>query len=208
MTLESPTTCAGAVRSSDLVRPIAVLCVSPQSVYKRIGGVDAYDMARDARTFVGGMPVVAHPPCRAWSAKCAHQAKPLPGEKELGLWCAQTLRDCGGVLEQPAHSRLFAAAGLPSPDERASGMLWSAEVLQLWWGYCIPKITWLCFSRIPRRAVQFPIKLQIQQPARDRRKWESMSKHQRSATTEQFARWLVAAARTVGPNHNSTTPVA
>lgn len=35
--------------------------------------------------------------------------------KELGLWCAEQVRKWGGILEQPAHSRLWEAAGLPRP---------------------------------------------------------------------------------------------
>jgi hypothetical protein len=180
-----------------LVRPIAVLCVAPNSVYKRISGIEAYDMARDARTFPGGMPVVAHPPCRAWSAHTAHQAKPMPGEKELGLWCANQLKEWGGVLEQPAHSRLFDATGLPKPGERNSG-LWTIEVWQAWWGYPMRKATWLCFAGVWPMNIHVPLVLHSN--GCDRRREQLMSKHQRSATTEEFARWLVAAARTVGPN--------
>ena len=68
-----------------LVLPIAVLCVQKNNHYRGMEGVEVYDKQRDARTFPGGMPVVAHPPCRAWSAFCRHQAKPEPGEKALGL---------------------------------------------------------------------------------------------------------------------------
>lgn len=53
-------------------RTVAALCVAPNSLYKRLPGVEAYDHARDVRSFAGGMPVVAHPPCRAWSAYTAH----------------------------------------------------------------------------------------------------------------------------------------
>ena len=42
------------------------------------------------------MSVVCHAPCRPWSAHCAHQAKPEPGEKELGPFCAEMLRKWGG----------------------------------------------------------------------------------------------------------------
>ena len=105
-----------------LVGPtVAVLCVSKNSIYKRIERVEAFDLARDARTFGGGMPVVAHPPCRSWSAYCAHQAKPLAGEKELGPLCVAWLRECGGVLEHPAHSRLFAAALIAVNERDGTG---------------------------------------------------------------------------------------
>ena len=102
------------------MRTVAALCVGPRSVYKTLPDVEAYDQARDARTFPGGMPIVGHPPCRSWSAYCAHQAKPEPGERELALWVIEQLRREGGVLEQPAHSRLWAAAGLPIPGNPAT----------------------------------------------------------------------------------------
>lgn len=112
-----------------VVRPVAALCVAPNSGYKNMDAVECYDMARDVRTFTGGMPVVAHPPCRTWSAYTAHQAKAPPGEKELGLLCAEWLRREGGVLEHPAHSRLFEAARLPMPGQRL-GDLYTMLVFQ------------------------------------------------------------------------------
>lgn len=177
------------------LREVAVLCCSAKSVYHRMPGVEAYDMARDARTFGGGMPVVAHPPCRSWSAYCAHQAKPLPGEKDLGPMCVEWLRKCGGVLEHPAHSRLWDVCGLPKPGGVGhTADLWSAEVLQAWWGDSRTKTTWLCFFGVdPRGAVSFPMRLH--DPRGDRRRWQVMSKTQRSATPEAMAEWLVATAR-------------
>lgn len=175
-------------------RIIAVLCVQKTTIYRGMPGVEVFDKARDARSWLGGSPAVFHPPCRAWSNKCAHQAKPEPGEKELGLYCAEQLKKWGGILEQPAHSRLFKAAGLPLPNEAGTAQLWTAVVLQEWWGYPTEKRTWLCFSRIPKKAVQIPIRLQLQNRG-DRRRWQIMSKAQRSRTPKEFAEWLVATAR-------------
>lgn len=171
---------------------VAVLCVAPKSIYHTLAAVEVYDPRRDVRTFDGGMPVVAHPPCRSWSAYCAHQAKPLPGEKALGPLCVEWLRKCGGVLEHPAHSRLFAHCGLPQPGQ-SIGDLWTAEVLQAWWGDTRTKTTWLCFSRIAPQAVHFPFALHS--PSGDRRRWQVMSKTKRSATNPAMASWLVDTAR-------------
>lgn len=169
---------------------VAILCAAPNSVYHQIPGVDVYDRKRDARTFAGGMPVVAHPPCRAWSAYCRHQAKPEPGEKELALWCCDQLREWGGVLEQPAHSHLFAAAGLPVPPERRSD-LFSIEVWQSWWGYTTRKRTWLAISKVDPRCVELPYALT---PPGDRQRWNKLSKHKRAATCRAFAEWLIGLA--------------
>jgi hypothetical protein len=186
----------GSVRR--LVLPVAVLCVAPKSIYRTLPNVECYDITRDVRTFTGGMPVVAHPPCRSWSAYCAHQAKPLPGEKELGPLCVEWLRKCGGVLEHPAHSRLFDACKLPKPGW-ARGDLWSVEVLQAWWGDSRTKKTWLCFAGISPNDVQLPLRLH--DPSGDRRRWQVMSHTQRSATNPNMAVWLVETARMVGQNH-------
>jgi len=159
-----------------------------------MSGVDVYDAKRDARTFQGGCPVIAHPPCRSWSAFCAHQAKAEPGERELAMFCARAVQEWGGILEQPAHSRLWVAAGLPKPgtwDGTADS--WSAEVWQAWWGYPMRKATWLYFSLIPPSIVRYPLRLHPR--GGDRRAEQVMSKQQRSATPEAMAAWLVDLAR-------------
>lgn len=171
---------------------VAVLCVAPKSIYRTLPGVECYDAKRDARTFTGGMPVVAHPPCRTWSAYCAHQAKPEPGERELGPLCVRWLKLCGGILEHPAHSRLFDFCELPKPGETFDG-LWTAAVWQAWWGDSRTKATWLCFSGIKPSDVKFP--LQLHEPHGDRRRWQLMSHTRRSATCPEFAAWLVETAR-------------
>lgn len=174
-------------------KPVAVLCAARNSIYHAMDDVDVYDVTRDARSFSGGMPVVAHPPCRAWSAFCAHQAKPEAGEKELGIWCCEMLRTCGGVLEQPAHSRLFAAGGLPLPGDGVKGGVWSLQVDQFWWGLDWKKGTWLAFSGVPRESVVMPLRLHDGRS--DKAIWNSKSKGQRARTIPAFGQWMVNAAR-------------
>ena len=176
---------------------VAILCCSPRSVYKKLTGVDCYDIHRDARTFPGGKRVVAHPPCRPWSNKCRHQAKPEPGESELGLWCVEQVQKWGGVLEQPAHSHLWAVAGLPRPCSRpgwsAQGNSWSIEVWQAWWGYPMRKATWLYFCGVSPTEVNYPLRLHA--AGADMRREQLMSHAARSATTREFAEWLIDVAR-------------
>lgn len=180
-------------------RPVAVLCVQRRTQYRDLPGVECYDIDRDVRTFAGGMPVVAHPPCRSWSAFTAHQAKPLPGEKDLGPLCVSWLRKCGGVLEHPAHSRLFAHCGLPLPGQAFDG-LWSIEVLQSWWSghEGTQKRTWLCFSGIAPAAVHFPLTLRGQ--GGDKKLWQYMPRSLRSETCREMAEWLVGNARLSSAN--------
>jgi hypothetical protein len=175
--------------------PVAVLCAARNSIYKRLEGVEVYDIERDVRTFDGGKPVVAHPPCRAWSAYCAHQAKPAEGEKDLGPLCVDWVKQCGGILEHPAHSRLWDHCGLPKPGSKASNTeLWSMEVNQSWWGDTRIKKTWLLIAGVSAR--DFPeVPFRLHESRGDRRRWQVMSKHQRAATVPAFAEWLVNAAR-------------
>ncbi len=192
---------ASASGSPHVAQRVAVLCVAGNSIYHTIPDVDAYDINRDVRTFDGSLPIVAHPPCRSWSAYCAHQAKPLPGEKELGPLCVDWLKKCAGVLEHPAHSRLFAHCNLPLPGDlpREDG-LWTAEVSQAWWGYPMLKMTWLCFSGVDPRQVQFPHRYHNSRDGEgDRRRQQRMSKHQRAATHPALAEWLVNIARISKP---------
>lgn len=182
------------------IRKVAVLCVNRKSIYKRLANVEAFDDVRNALTFDGTMPVVAHPPCRSWSAHTRHQATPGPGESQLGIFCADKLRECGGVLEQPAHSRLFEAAGLPRPGRATRGDIWTMEVWQAWWGYSMRKATWLCFVGISPEDVHLPFRLHPN--GLDRRRFQLMSKNQRSATTQEFAEWLVNLARISAVNRN------
>jgi hypothetical protein len=181
---------------------VAVLCCAKNSVYHTLPNVECYDENRDVRTFAGGMRAVGHPPCAPYSAYCAHQWKPVPGIKELGPLVVDWLRKCGGVLEHPAYSRLFDVCNLPKPGcgvELKNGPMpiWSTEVLQGWWGDTRSKTTWLCFFGITPNDVRVPFR--FVDAAGDRRRWQLMSKNQRSATHPAMAEWLVNTARLANP---------
>lgn len=180
------------------MRTIAVLCAATNSIYKTLPGLEVYDIKRDARTFQGGMPVVAHPPCRGWSAYCSHQAHATEEEKQLGVWCAEQVRQWGGVLEQPAHSRLFQAAGLPLPGQSSPCGGFTLDIEQAWWGYPMKKRTWLFFAGIAQFDLAVPYRPHDSRSGEgDRRRQQRMSKNQRAATYPALAKWLVAAARMV-----------
>ena len=177
---------------------VAALCVARKSIYKQIQGVDCYDIDRDASTFPGGMPVIAHPPCRHWSAYCRHQAtrEGKEAEMELGRWCVQQVRQCGGVLEQPAHSRLWDECYIPKPGPHSElPWEWSLELPQYWFGDEREKATWLFFFGLDRRSLpELPFRLKPD--GGDRRIWQLMSsKNERERTPKAFAEWLVACAR-------------
>ena len=92
---------------------IAVLLARSDSDYKNYPEFDVYDIDRDARAFCRKVPVLAHPPCRAWG-QLSHMANPREGEKQLAYFALAQVRLNGGVLEHPASSRFFKEANLPT----------------------------------------------------------------------------------------------
>lgn len=175
--------------------PVAALCVSGRSIYKHLPGVVAFDRERDARSFGGYMPVVAHPPCRLWSKFLAAQAKCAnpPAEKSLGLWCVRMVRTWGGVLEHPAHSRLFAAARMPLPSGQVDA--WGGFTLyveQQWFGYATPKATWVYVCGVPKRSIP-PVPFLL--VGASRAEQSGLSATARARSVAPFAEWLCQISR-------------
>jgi len=165
---------------------VAVLFARADSIYKSIPDVEVFDLARDARTFYGGRPVVAHPPCRAWG-RLRTFAKPRPDEKMLALFAVHAVRRNGGVLEHPAKSTLWAAAGLPLPGARDDFGGWTLGVHQSDFGHSAPKATWLYIVGVePRDIPALPFDL-----ADPVGRVENMSKPDRERTPPAFASWLI-----------------
>lgn len=121
---------------------VAVLFARRDSVYKQDPRCDVFDIDRDARTWHGGLPVVAHPPCRAWGS-LSHFAKPARGERELAFFAVEQVRQWGGVLEHPRASRLWPEAGLPAPGCRDEFGGCTIGIDQDWWGHRAEKRTLL-----------------------------------------------------------------
>ena len=67
---------------------VSVLFARADSNYKALG-VDVWDAERDALTWPGGNPVIAHPPCRLWGMLANKVTKAVPGEKELATWAVE-----------------------------------------------------------------------------------------------------------------------
>lgn len=121
---------------------IAVLFARADSIYKTMPECDVYDIERDARTWPGGCPVVAHPPCRAWG-RLRTFAKPHKGERLLATWSVRQVRKYGGVLEHPATSLLWCRAGLPEQGRRDKYGGWTIGIHQNQWGHRAQKATLL-----------------------------------------------------------------
>ena len=76
------------------------------SAYKKRAAWDVYDIDRDATEYHGNLPVVCHPPCRAWG-RLSHMASPREGEKELAIWSLDEVNRVGGIVEHPSGSKLW-----------------------------------------------------------------------------------------------------
>jgi hypothetical protein len=177
------------------LRPIAALCVSGRSIYKHLPGVDPFDAKRGAQNFDAKKPAIAHPPCRCWSKYLSHCAKPVDAEAEmeLGRWCVRTIQKCGGVVEQPAGSKLWADMGLPMPNERADSFGgWTAYVEQSWFSYKSRKPTWLYIVGVTKVEVP-PVPFSLVKPAPCQK--PGLSSFGRSRTVTRFAVWLCQVAR-------------
>lgn len=184
------------------MRTVAALFVRADSVYKTMAGVDAWDEARDGRKWPGGVPLVAHPPCRLW-AKLRQFAKSRDpeAERQLAIDAVAHVRRFGGVLEHPAESTLWAHCGLPLPG-RATDEFggWTAQVRQCDWGHKAEKLTWLYIVGVhPDELPELPppgeptgvIKPQRGVP----RTLKIVTKAEREHTPPALAAWLVELAR-------------
>jgi len=139
----------------------AALYCRNNSIYKKIPQVDVYDLARDARTFSSDLPVIAHPPCRLWGRLRTFSTAP-ESERDLAFHAVEQVRKNGGILEHPAFSTLWTAAGLPLPGERDEFGGFTFPILQSWFGHKAPKATWLYIVGIePAHLPAFPLQLGI-----------------------------------------------
>lgn len=182
---------------------VAVLFARADSIYKAIPGCDVYDIDRDARNFAGGVPVVAHPPCRAWG-RLRQFAKPRPDEKQLALWAVDQVRAFGGVLEHPVSSRLWREKPLPEPGEIDAWGGWTLVVSQFWWGHKADKLTRLYICGIsPDQLPPIPYRMGeashviASSKARQKQRYRpEVTKREREATPHALAVWLVDVAQT------------
>lgn len=132
---------------------IAALYVETDGCYFGLPGVDPWDEPRDARTYAGPHPVVAHPPCQRWG-RFWHGSTRKPHQYKLGedggcfAAALDALRRWGGVLEHPCDSHAWRHFGLNRPTrhagwQAAGGGMWTCYVEQGHYGHMSRKPTWL-----------------------------------------------------------------
>ena len=139
---------------------VAALYVEPKGCYVGAQGVDPWDEARDARTYAGPHPVVAHPPCQRWgrfwhgSTRKPHQFR--KGDDGNCFVCAMyDVEHWGGVLEHPADSHAWQSFNLKKPPRNggwvdAAPGLWTCCVYQGHYGHFSGKPTWLLVGGVKR----------------------------------------------------------
>lgn len=126
---------------------VVALYVDPRGPYPTLVR-EWYDEARDARTYAGPLPVVAHPPCGPWG-RLHHMSKHQP--KWAGPHAVERVRALGGVLEHPSNSKLWRACNMPFPGELPDAWGgYTIEVRQVDWGHPCVKPTWLYLAGIAR----------------------------------------------------------
>lgn len=183
---------------------VAVLFARADSIYKSMPGCDVYDQERDARTWPGGFPVVAHPPCRAWG-RLRTFARPEPGERQLAIMALHIVRCYGGVLEHPKGSLLWKECGLPGPSDGMDQFGgWTLRVPQQWWGHRAEKMTDLYIVGVaPNNVPDIPFvmgeaeRVVAWSRAKAHRRKKHIGKAEREHTPPQLAAWLVELARRV-----------
>lgn len=139
---------------------IAALFVERDGPYSEIAGVEIWDKTKDAKTYKGPYPVIAHPPCerwgRYWSGGPSAKIKRTLGDDNGCFKSAlESVRKFGGILEHPEASHAFKRFGLPRPDfnggwtETDSYGGASCCVSQGHYGHRARKMTWLYAVNIP-----------------------------------------------------------
>ena len=209
----------------DAIQPVAALFVRKNSVYKTLPGVDCYDQVRDATTWRGGCPIVAHPPCRTWSSMstfCTLSPEDWAREQEYARWSVDMIRLYGGVLEHPYRSSLWPDKKLPAVGERDAYGGFTLAIDQFHWGHLCQKRTKLYIAGIepdnvppiphrdgePTHRISSLAGRKMSAEARHAKNYKpAISRCRRDVTPPDFAVWLVQLARRCSPpghKHNKT----
>ncbi len=177
---------------------IAALYIdSERGPYARLPDVDAWGVERDATSYAGPHPVVAHPPCGRWG-RYAHRCHDTGKTGPVAVAQVQTY---GGVLEHPRYSKLWVHCGLPRPGELPDAFGgWTVEINQSDWGHIAQKATWLYIvgtTDLPPMPAPRPIpQASYRKPSgRLSTPLERMAKSKRHLTPPAFAVWLVELGR-------------
>lgn len=201
-------------------RKIAALYVQTNGVYSNQRGVDPWDKKRDARTYAGPWPVVAHPPCERWGrywsgGPNAHARKTLGDDDGCFAAALAAVRKYGGVLEHPEASHAWERFELMRPDVCGGWVMadwdggWTCCVAQGHYGHRAQKYTWLYAVGVDLPSLHWgrargKLRLDVGMHSAEERKYhvrkgiaQRLSKKQRASTPIAFRDLLIGMARSV-----------
>lgn len=192
---------------------IAALFVETDGAYFGLPDVDPWDAPRDARTYSGPHPVVAHPPCNRWAQPLAQVNETRYGHRvgdDGGCFesALRSVRAFGGVLEHPASTAAWARFDLPKAPTDGGWVRgfcggWCCYVEQANYGHPARKPTLLYafgvelpdmrWGRAPDEAVTATVSwLRDAGPCGQRPR---ITKHEASRSPEAFRDALLSIAR-------------
>lgn len=128
---------------------VAALFVRVDGPYADRPDVELWDELRDARTYPGPWPVVAHPPCARWGRFWYRGA--LGADDGCFAAAIEAVRRWKGVLEHPEASKAWPHFGLATPkhgrgwERDLFGGGWTCSVDQSCYGHRAQKRTWLYY---------------------------------------------------------------
>jgi len=193
---------------------VAALFVETNGVYFGLPNVDPWDKRRDARTYAGPFPVIAHPPCERWGrywGGAPWQTERKSKGDDGGCFAAAlaAVRQWGGVIEHPEASHAWSAFGLNAPP-RCGGWVvadflggWTCCVEQGHYGHRARKATWLYVHGLGLPSLKWGSSGKRERldegfhSKEDRRRavptgiCERLSKRQRAATPNEFRDLLI-----------------
>lgn len=199
------------------MRTVAALYVQSDGCYAGLPDVDAWGIERDARTYAGPHPVVAHPPCQRWG-RYWHGGPAAPNTRALGdddgcfAAALASVRRWGGVLEHPKDSHAWTHFHLARPP-REGGWIsadfqggWTCCVDQGHYGHRAGKATWLYACGVDLPSLTWGpsgkrLDLAAAEDETQRRRLiktgicQRLSKRQRAATPIPFRDLLLSIAR-------------
>lgn len=134
---------------------VAALYVQPNGSYADLPGIDPWCEKRDARTYAGPHPVVAHPPCQRWGKMWFGQPltvkktgkRKIKGDDDGCFEAAlAAARKFGGVIEHPWGSHAWAHFGLNMPPREGG---WIVADFYGGWTCCVEQGRYGHYARKP-----------------------------------------------------------
>jgi hypothetical protein len=134
---------------------IAALFVETNGSYFGLPGVEPWDEAKDARSYPGPHPVIAHPPCQRWgkmwfgspNVVARTGVRKIKGDDNGCFKAAlESVRKYGGVLEHPWGSHAWTHFGLNLPSRKGG---WISADFHGGWTCCIEQGRYGHYARKP-----------------------------------------------------------